>query len=120
MLAGAGVRSSRVLAGALRRATRGRRPRAPLARREASAPTSYSTVSGYLHDVERFSVSLRGNRLSGLWSLTGALTSHIVLHFLRFSETFRGESRQIDRQGIPLSIFRATNPGFPETVTLGV
>ena len=35
-------------------------------------------------------VSLHRNRLAGLWSLPGALTSHIVLHFLRFSDTFRG------------------------------
>ena len=84
-----------------------------------SRGTSYSTVSGSFHVVERFSVSPGGNRLSGLWSFTGALTSHIVLHFLRFSDTFRGESRQIDRKGRSLSIFSATKPGFPETVTLG-
>jgi hypothetical protein len=82
--------------------------------------TSYSTVPGYLHDVERFSASLRGNRIFGLWSLTGALTSHIALHFLRFSAIFRGESQQIDREGKSVSIFSVTNPGFPETVTLRV
>jgi hypothetical protein len=38
--------TSRVLAGALRRATRGRRPRAPLARREASAPTIKLSCGG--------------------------------------------------------------------------
>src|SRR5882724_12366652 len=52
-------------------------------------------ISSALPDVERFSRSLRGNRVSGLWSLPGTLTSHLVLHFLRFSDRFRGESRQI-------------------------
>ncbi len=44
-------------------------------------------------------MSLRGNRRSALWSLTGALTSHRVRHFLWFADTFRGESRQRDREG---------------------
>jgi hypothetical protein len=62
-------------------------------------------------------VSLRGNRLSDVWSLAGALTSHLVLHFSRFSETFRGER---DREGRARSIFSAMNPGFPEPAKSGV
>jgi hypothetical protein len=65
LLAGAGVRSSRVLAGVLRRATRGRRPRAPLARREASAPTRTSAGADFfgdpLHGVVRPSLFIPSN-----------------------------------------------------------
>jgi hypothetical protein len=45
---------------------------------------------------ETLRVSTR-HRPSDVWALTGALTSHIGLHCLRFSDMFNGERDRADR-----------------------
>ena len=56
------------------------------------------------------SVSTR-HRPVDLWALAGALTSHIGLHFLRFSDIFNGGR---DREDRSLASFGDMVPWFPK------
>jgi hypothetical protein len=65
---------------------------------------------------ETLSVSTR-HRPSDLWALAGALTSHIGLHFLRFSDIFNGGR---DREDRSLASFGDMVPWFPKNSQMNV